>query len=176
MKKLICIMIALLIPVAAFAEVDLTGMSYDELVQLKDQVSLAIWESEEWQEVEVPAGVYTVGEDIPAGKWTIKAADGISVTIEWGDLLDDSGVALSWDGKFMEYEYLRSENNKYYEKGDNTLASHRSVSNNSTPGHAPGCFFGNEDLQAYHAALYCKKTMGKRVYVLHIFAQVTPRH
>lgn len=120
MKKLICIMIALLIPVAAFAEVDLTGMSYDELVQLKDQVSLAIWESEEWQEVEVPAGVYTVGEDIPAGKWTIKAADGISVTIEWGDLLDDSGVALSWDGKFMEYEYLRSENNKYYEKGDKT--------------------------------------------------------
>lgn len=120
MKKLICIMIALLIPVAAFAEVDLTGMSYDELVQLKDQVSLAIWESEEWQEVEVPAGVYTVGEDIPAGKWTIKAADGISVTIEWGDLLDDSGVALSWDGKFMEYEYLHSENNKYYEKGDKT--------------------------------------------------------
>ncbi len=120
MKKLICIMIALLIPVAAFAEVDLSGMSYDELVQLKDQVSLAIWESEEWQEVEVPAGVYTVGEDIPAGKWTIKAADGISVTIEWGDLLDDSGVALSWDGKFMEYEYLRSENNKYYEKGDKT--------------------------------------------------------
>lgn len=120
MKKLICIMIALMIPVAAFAEVDLSGMSYDELVQLKDQVSLAIWESEEWQEVEVPAGVYTVGEDIPAGKWTIKAADGISVTIEWGDLLDDSGVALSWDGKFMEYEYLRSENNKYYEKGDKT--------------------------------------------------------
>ena len=42
------------------------------------------------------------------------------MTIEWGDLLDDSGVALSWDGKFMEYEYLRSENNKYYEKGDKT--------------------------------------------------------
>lgn len=120
MKKLICIMIALLIPVAAFAEVDLSGMSYDELVALKDQISLAIWESEEWQEVEVPAGVYTVGEDIPAGQWTIKAANGISVTIEWGDELDESGVALSWDGKIMEYEYLQSETSRYYEKGDKT--------------------------------------------------------
>lgn len=124
MKKGIAILLCILALVpfcaCALAEVDLSGMSYDELVQLKDQVSLAIWESEEWQEVEVPAGVYTVGEDIPAGKWTIKAADGISATIEWGDALDESGVALSWDGEILEYEYIRSETNRYYEKGDKT--------------------------------------------------------
>lgn len=120
MKKLLCIMIALLLPVAALAEVDLSGMSYDELVALKEQVSLAIWQSEEWQEVEVPAGVYTVGKDIPAGKWTIKAADGVSSDIEWGDKLDASGTGLEWDGSIYELEFLYSETYKFYEKGDKT--------------------------------------------------------
>lgn len=120
MKKLLCIMIALLLPVAALAEVDLSGMSYDELVALKEQVSLAIWQSEEWQEVEVPAGVYTVGKDIPAGKWTIKAADGLSAYIHWGDALDASGTGLTRSGEIYEYEYIYSETYRSYEKGDKT--------------------------------------------------------
>ena len=30
------------------AEIDLSGMGYEELVALKDRINLAIWKSEEW--------------------------------------------------------------------------------------------------------------------------------
>ena len=75
MKKLLaCVLALILIGCAALAEIDLSGMSYEELVALKDQINLAIWNSAEWQEVEVPTGVWVVGEDIPAGWWTVRPA------------------------------------------------------------------------------------------------------
>lgn len=53
----------------------LEGLTYDELVALRDQINLAIWNSQEWQEVTVPAGVWKIGESIPAGHWSIRMAD-----------------------------------------------------------------------------------------------------
>ena len=70
-KLLVCVLALILIGCAALAEIDLSGLSYEELVELKDKLNLAMWESEEWQEVEVPIGIWKVGEDIPAGHWTI---------------------------------------------------------------------------------------------------------
>lgn len=75
MKKLLTILLALflLMPAADAADLpDLSGLSYDELVELREQINLAIWNSEEWQEVSVPPGLWKIGEDIPAGHWTIK--------------------------------------------------------------------------------------------------------
>lgn len=122
MKRLVALVFALLCMVgfASAESFDLSGMSFDDLVALKDQINLAIWSSEEWQEVEVPQGVWTVGEDIPAGKWTIKAYDGLKAHVYWGDMLDDSGVDLSYKGKIYEYAYLYSESYRSYEKGDKT--------------------------------------------------------
>lgn len=57
----------------ALAEIDLSGMSFEELLDLRNAVDKAIWASDGWQEVEVPAGAYVIGEDIPAGKWNISA-------------------------------------------------------------------------------------------------------
>ena len=69
MKKVITILITLALilslSVSALADFDLSGLSFEELVALKDQINLAIWNSEKWQEVEVPHGVWLVGEDIP---------------------------------------------------------------------------------------------------------------
>ena len=77
MKKVLCVLAVLLCILAtAAAEVDLSGMNYDELVALKDQINKAIWESQEWQEVTVPQGVWRVGEDIPAGHWTVSVPFG----------------------------------------------------------------------------------------------------
>ena len=73
-KLLVCVLALILIGCAALAEIDLSGLSYEELVELKDKINLAMWESEEWQEVTVPEGVWVVGEDIPAGHWTIRVA------------------------------------------------------------------------------------------------------
>lgn len=77
---------------AAADPIDLSGMSFDELVALRDQLNLAIWNSQEWQEVTVPAGVWTIGEDIPAGHWTIKAAPETYTTIVYCDRLNASGT------------------------------------------------------------------------------------
>ena len=73
MKKLctVLIVLALLCPVVLAEGVDLSGMSYEELLDLRAAVDEAIWASDGWQEVEVPGGVYVIGEDIPAGRWSV---------------------------------------------------------------------------------------------------------
>ena len=95
MKKVITILITLArilsFSASALADFDLSGLSFEELVALKDQINLAIWESEEWQEVTVPQGVWEVGADIPAGKWTISAADGAISSVTIGKELRDNG-------------------------------------------------------------------------------------
>jgi len=92
---LVLILVLSLAPLA-FADVDLSGMSYDELVDLKDQINLAIWNSAEWQEVEVPQGVWEVGADIPAGKWTIKALPSADTYLKIGTSLQDGGTSVNF--------------------------------------------------------------------------------
>lgn len=111
MKKVmtICITLALVLALApaAFADVDLSGMTFDELVALRDQIDLAIWNSQEWQEVEVPQGLYKVGADIPAGKWTIRAPSGEANTVKIGSELDDNGTDVNYRG---DLKAIRGEN------------------------------------------------------------------
>lgn len=86
MKKVIAIALALiLICAAAYAAIDLSGMSFDELLELRKQVDAALWASDGWTEAKVPAGEYTVSEDIPAGRWTISAASRHSVLVTVND-------------------------------------------------------------------------------------------
>jgi len=61
-----------------------------------------------------------VGKDIPAGKWTIKAANGIRATVYWGEKLDSSGMSLSYSSRIYELETLYSVNHWSYGKGDTT--------------------------------------------------------
>lgn len=103
--------------IAIAATVDLSGMSYDELLALKDQINLAMWASEDWQEVTAPQGTYKVGEDIPAGHWTIRPGEGLYTYVKWGDALDESGKDLGFDGKLFVSEIITSEKNSHFEKG-----------------------------------------------------------
>lgn len=119
MKKaisLLCVfaLILALVP-AAFADVDLSGMSYDELVALRDQINLAIWNSQEWQEVTVPYGVWKIGEDIPAGKWTITVCDGGSLFLRVGKVLNASGTDVDGDYQFW---LLKSHTRRSYDPAD----------------------------------------------------------
>ncbi len=90
--------LALIMTATTFADIDLSGMTYDELVALKDQINLAIWNSEEWQEVEVPQGVWEVGADIPAGKWEIRPLQGATTAIYTGTRLSETGTPLGGRG------------------------------------------------------------------------------
>ena len=103
MKKLVALLtLCALLTVPALAEIDLSGMSFDELLALKEQVNRALWDSEEWQEVVVPAGAYTVGKEIPAGYWTIApVASGMGmVDITWGKNFDESGTRVEFMSMF----------------------------------------------------------------------------
>lgn len=117
MKRIVALLLVLVffIPVA-FAEcISLDGMSFAELVALKDRINLAIWQSDEWQEVTVPQGVWKVGVDIPAGHWTIKT-DASYASITLCSVLDETGKnADIWNSDFYELESITSPNSWMYD-------------------------------------------------------------
>lgn len=99
------------------SSVDIIGMSYTDLINLKNDINLAIWMSNEWQEVTVPQGTWKVGEDIPAGHWTVKCTDTVTyATISWGERLDENGQDISYLGKSSTHNSIY--NPKYYENRD----------------------------------------------------------
>ena len=98
---------------------DFSDLSFAELVSLKDQINLAIWNSEEWQEVIVPQGVWIVGEDIPAGTWTIKCAEGgFRCEISWGENLGENGESIKASGRYSIFNYITNPEHKSYEPGN----------------------------------------------------------
>ena len=120
MKKLITLLLilTLALPAADLADLpDISGLSFDELVQLKEKLNLAIWNSKEWQEVVVPIGVWKIGENIPVGKWTISAAsenDSVGTFVEYCSKLEPSGLEASASGTVFYYQQLE---NKYSSEG-----------------------------------------------------------
>lgn len=103
MKKFTCILLlvalmgCLVLPACA-EEIDLTALTWEELLELKSAITLEQLTRDEWEEVEVPQGVYKVGEDIPAGKWTITCKTGRSCYFEFGEALREDGHSVSWRG------------------------------------------------------------------------------
>jgi len=114
---LACVLVFVLAP-AAFADVDLSGMSFDELVALKDQINLAIWNSAEWQEVTVPQGVYQVGRQIPPGKWTVLCKSNSMGEIEVADSLKENGAGVTFPPKAGKIIY--NPDSRMYSEGDAT--------------------------------------------------------
>ncbi len=109
----LALMIALSVAPSCFAEYDLSGMTYNDLVALKDQINIAIWNSDQWQEVEVPQGVWLVGEDIPVGKWTILPKPFASTNIRIGNETKDGGTnvnsKISQTIKDKDYQYFNAD-------------------------------------------------------------------
>ena len=100
---IVCLM--LLIPAFAFAEVDLTGMSYDDLVSLSKQVGMAIMQSDEFDSVTVPMGIWEVGVDIPEGTWIITPEKSMC-TVVYGSALDESGNDMNFFDRGNAYADL----------------------------------------------------------------------
>ena len=96
MKRILSVLLALclvLMASAALGEVDLTAMSRDELLVLEEQIIKELTSRPDYKEVTVPPGVYEVGVDIPAGKWTISGVD-VFCTVDWGKALDEYKVKI----------------------------------------------------------------------------------
>lgn len=109
MRRFLSVLLALLLlaPAALAADpIDLSDMSFDDLVALREQVNLAIWNSQEWQEVTVPAGTWEIGKDIPAGHWTLTPMDNRICYLIYTSELDSSGhgskrKAIIFDGTLV---------------------------------------------------------------------------
>lgn len=117
MKKFLILIIAvcMMISCAAAEGIDLSGMSFDELVALKQKINLAIWNCQEWQEVTVPQGIYVVGEDIPEGTWTIRAATDHFTAIRFGDTLEPNGIEVAYSSNFGSGDAYSPASSRYRE-------------------------------------------------------------
>lgn len=121
MKKLLALLLAmaLLIPAACAEGIDLSALSFDQLVELRQQISKELTTRPEWKEVTVPVGVWKVGEDIPAGHWTITAADRGSPKIEIGKVLESNQKRVdSYLSRLAGFYYdadIRSANHPAYD-------------------------------------------------------------
>lgn len=65
----------------AAAETDLKTLSYNELLELHHQLDAEIMSRSEWKEVDIPTGEWVIGEDIPAGNYSV------STTHELGGII-----------------------------------------------------------------------------------------
>lgn len=110
MKRLIALLLACLLVVpCAFAEdIDLSSLSFIDLVILKERISQELTTRPEWKSVPVPPGLYQVGVDIPAGDWCLKCADSSNVVnVTCGTKLNDTRTDV--DGGFQFYGLIYKE-------------------------------------------------------------------
>ena len=113
-------MFVLFIPCACAEDIDFSGMSLSELTVLRSRIQLAMMETDEWQEVVIPQGVWEVGKDIPAGTWTIKCLPKQRAEISWGELLTDNGenIKSEFGTRFSLYNMIYSQTYGIYKEGD----------------------------------------------------------
>ena len=97
---------------AAPETVDLAAMSLKDLQALVQRVLAAMWASGDWQEVQVPAGAYKVGAEIPAGKWTIRPTKGHYAEIWVSTEINEAGTDAA--GKYLAYEAICDKDSFMY--------------------------------------------------------------
>lgn len=96
----------------------LDGLSLSNLINLKEQINLAIWQSKEWQEVMVPQGLWEVGKDIPEGHWTVRCATDAYAEVYYGDTVAPNGTSIKITSRFAHEEVVSPEYRTYEEGKD----------------------------------------------------------
>lgn len=98
MKKLLTLflILVLVIPAAVAEDIDLSALTFDQLVALRARCQMEMMTRDEWQEVTVPAGLWKIGEDIPAGHWVISGDFTVKGLVDTGISYGDK---LTKDGK-----------------------------------------------------------------------------
>ena len=75
MKKILSLVVLLAIlatTAASAAEIDLSGMTFDELRALQDQLTAEMVKRPECKQTVLPAGRWEAGVDLPCGKYIIQ--------------------------------------------------------------------------------------------------------
>lgn len=117
MKKMflsIFLSILLAMPSASCA-VNLEAMSFSDLVELRRQIELELMSRKDWKEVLVQEGIYEVGVDIPAGHYTILAADGTFTHVKYGNRRKTDEADIHIGSTNFRDEYLYSPHMSRYD-------------------------------------------------------------
>lgn len=102
MKKVIAIILATVMLFAvAYAEFDPSELSFDELVDANHRIVMEIMTRPEWKETPVPSGEWVVGEEIPAGTYSIAAESRMCIMTIWASADKDFGSLV---GEYVIYE------------------------------------------------------------------------
>lgn len=128
MKKIISIFLVLIIIVSCSSviaeDIDISNLSYDELITLVNKAQLLMMASDKWQEVEVPEGTYLIGQDIPAGKWTISCNEHYYVNLDVGYKLKPNGdIDMLADLDTYMHASLYGPKYVLYNEGDSSFIS-----------------------------------------------------
>lgn len=103
--SLAVVMLICLAFITSYAEgIDLSALSFDELKALEQQIIKEMISRPEYKEVTVPLGTYKVGEDIPAGKWTISGFDDSGI-VYWGKGVDEYGVEIPYNLMIADFTH-----------------------------------------------------------------------
>lgn len=92
MKRLSAMLLILcMMPVFAWADIDLSSMTYEELRELQEKIAAEIVKRPEWKGVDVSPGNWRVGPDIPPGAYsvTLKDSRGSCFFAVWGYAVND---------------------------------------------------------------------------------------
>lgn len=79
----------------SFSAFGIQANSANDLQQQYDALCEELRRCPEWEEVTVPAGLYQVGTQIPAGRWTIWPEPGMLGAVQYGQYLTSDGD-LAW--------------------------------------------------------------------------------
>ena len=99
MKKLIALFLILCLT-ASFAVadgIDLSALSFEELLSLRNELNAEIMSRQEWKEVSVPEGTWEIGADIPEGTYSISAP-----TFSAVEIYDENGKKVSSHNIFYD--------------------------------------------------------------------------
>ena len=125
-KRILPIMIIcmLIIHCAVAEDIDLTGLSFDDLRILQTRVSKELITRPEWKSVPVPPGMYMVGVDIPEGEWTITCGEAKYdyIRIVCGAKTNESRTSI-YNPKEFERLVYRNSDGKELEKLTVTLSN-----------------------------------------------------
>ena len=108
MKKFLCLLVALvLIGSIALAEaIDLSSMTDDDLLALKEQVIQAVSDRGLIKEFQLTAGVYIGGVDIKPGRYMLTATE-VNDSVSIGLAKDAESLDSDKGVLFMDSEYFR---------------------------------------------------------------------
>lgn len=114
MKRLFVILLScIIVCTTAAAEIDLSALTFAELAELRNQCQREMMMREGWQQVTIPAGLWKVGNDIPAGHWQFTFDPSVKtlmdIGISYGDvLMDQKSISSARSTEYYGHTFTKA--------------------------------------------------------------------